>query len=146
MSCIVAGLCSLGGMFSSLFRCSILLMFPSMIGSQGRTFLMVYVLHGLYQGKNPNIYRNIKQSTDLRNVDSHEPSFIFDPSPILFPSGPIANIQRNVQDVASSMGCNIDLQITHSKVMWRMLTEPYVQVVQEIVVSPDSNVHFVSYF
>ncbi|XP_016343580.1 DC-STAMP domain-containing protein 1 [Sinocyclocheilus anshuiensis] len=87
-------------MFSSLFRCSILLMFPSMIGSQGRTFLMVYVLHGLYQG-------------------------------------PIANIQRNVQDVASSMGCNIDLQITHSKVMWRMLTEPYVQVVQEIVNDSD---------
>ncbi|XP_016380166.1 DC-STAMP domain-containing protein 1-like [Sinocyclocheilus rhinocerous] len=27
-----------------------------------------------------------------------------------------------------------DLQITHSKVMWRMLTEPYVQAVQEIVV------------
>uniref|UniRef100_A0A8C2FQX6 Uncharacterized protein n=1 Tax=Cyprinus carpio TaxID=7962 RepID=A0A8C2FQX6_CYPCA len=109
VGCVFVSLCSLGGMFSSLFRCSILLMFPSMIGSQGRTFLMVYVLHGLYQG-------------------------------------PIANIQRNVQDVASSMGCNIDLQITHSKVMWRMLTEPYVQVVQEIVVSPDSNVHFVSYF
>ncbi|XP_073703880.1 E3 ubiquitin-protein ligase DCST1 [Garra rufa] len=96
VGCVFVGLCSLGGMFSSLFRCSVLLMFPSMIGSQGRTFLMVYVLHGLHQG-------------------------------------PIANIQRNVQDVASSMGCNIDLQITHSKVMWRMLTEPYVQVVQEIV-------------
>ncbi|XP_051720379.1 E3 ubiquitin-protein ligase DCST1 isoform X1 [Ctenopharyngodon idella] len=96
VGCVFVGLCSLGGMFSSLFRCSVLLMFPSMIGSQGRTFLMVFVLHGLYQG-------------------------------------PIANIQHNVQDVASSMGCNIDLQITHSKVMWRMLTEPYVQVVQEIV-------------
>ncbi|XP_026140640.1 E3 ubiquitin-protein ligase DCST1 [Carassius auratus] len=97
---VFVGLCSLGGMFSSLFRCSILLMFPSIIGSQGRTVLMVYVLHGLYQG-------------------------------------PIANIQRNVQDVASSMGCNIDLQITHSKLMWRMLTEPYVQVVQEIVNDSD---------
>ncbi|RXN30367.1 DC-STAMP domain-containing 1 [Labeo rohita] len=96
VGCVFVALCSLGGMFSSLFRCSVLLMFPSMIGSQGRTFLMIYVLHGLYQG-------------------------------------PIVNIQRNVQDVASSMGCNIDLQITHSKVMWRMLTEPYVQVVQEIV-------------
>ncbi|XP_043117633.1 E3 ubiquitin-protein ligase DCST1 [Puntigrus tetrazona] len=96
VGCLFVGLCGLGGMFSSLFRCSVLLMLPSMIGSQGRTFLMVYVLHGLYQG-------------------------------------PIINIQRNVQDVASSMGCHIDLQITHSKVMWRMLTEPYVQVVQEIV-------------
>ncbi|XP_067304660.1 E3 ubiquitin-protein ligase DCST1 isoform X4 [Pseudorasbora parva] len=96
VGCVFVGLCTLGGIFSSLFRCSVLLMFPSMIGSQGRTFLMVFVLHGLYQG-------------------------------------PIANIQRNVQDVASSMGCHIDLQITHSKVMWRMLTEPYVQVVKEIV-------------
>ncbi|XP_073782188.1 E3 ubiquitin-protein ligase DCST1 isoform X4 [Danio rerio] len=96
VGCVFVGLCTLGGMFSSLFRCSVLLMFPSMIGSHGRTFLMVFVLHGLYQG-------------------------------------PIANIQHNVQDVASSMGCNIDLQITHSKLMWRMLTEPYVEVVQEIV-------------
>lgn len=61
---------------------------------------------------------------------------------MLLPSGPIANIQHNVQDVASSMGCNIDLQITHSKVMWRMLTEPYVQVVQEIVVSPDTECQY----
>lgn len=42
-----------------------------------------------------------------------------------------------MQDVAFSMGCNIDLQITHSKVMWRMVTEPFVEVVQEIVVSSE---------
>ncbi|XP_057196736.1 E3 ubiquitin-protein ligase DCST1 [Triplophysa rosa] len=93
---VFVGLCILGGIFSPQFRCSVLLMFPSMLGSKGRTFLMIFVLHGLYQG-------------------------------------PIANIQRNVQDVAFSMGCNIDLQITHSKVMWRMVTEPFVEVVQEIV-------------
>lgn len=142
--CVCVGLCSLGGMFSSLFRCSVLLMFPSMIGSQGRTFLMVFVLHGLYHGKNLRD-RNIQlcdwqwhYKAQISNVDTHELSLVFDPSPMLIPSGPIANIQHNVQDVASSMGCNIDLQITHSKVMWRMLTEPYVQVVQEIVVSPDT--------
>ncbi|XP_051576255.1 E3 ubiquitin-protein ligase DCST1 [Myxocyprinus asiaticus] len=93
---VFVGVCILGGMFSSLFRCSVLLMFPSMLGSKGRAFLMIFVLHGLYQG-------------------------------------PIANIQQNVQNVALSMGCNIELQIAHSKVMWRMVTEPYVQVVQEIV-------------
>ncbi|TRZ03095.1 hypothetical protein DNTS_029886 [Danionella cerebrum] len=96
VGCVFVGLCTVGGTFSSLFRCSIFLMFPSLIGSQGRTLIMVLVLNELYQG-------------------------------------PIANIQHNVQDVASSMGCNIDLQITHSKLMWRMLTEPYVEVVEEIV-------------
>lgn len=32
------------------------------------------------------------------------------------------------------MGCNLDLQIQHSKVMWRVVIDPFVQVVQEIVV------------
>uniref|UniRef100_A0A3B4DIZ4 DC-STAMP domain containing 1 n=1 Tax=Pygocentrus nattereri TaxID=42514 RepID=A0A3B4DIZ4_PYGNA len=38
-------------------------------------------------------------------------------------------------DVAFSLGCNIDLQISHSKIMWRAVTEPFVQVLQDIVVS-----------
>ncbi|XP_045070700.1 E3 ubiquitin-protein ligase DCST1-like [Coregonus clupeaformis] len=83
----------LGGAFSSYFRCSVLLIFPSMLGSRGRAYLMLFVL-----------YR-----------------------------GPIANIHRNVQDVAFSMGCNIELQIKHSKVMWRVVMEPFMQVVQGIV-------------
>lgn len=48
--------------------------------------------------------------------------------------GPVANIHRNVQDVAFSMGCNIDLQVEHSKVMWKALLDPLVNVVQNIVV------------
>ncbi|XP_017568556.1 E3 ubiquitin-protein ligase DCST1 [Pygocentrus nattereri] len=88
--------CVLGGMFSSFFRCTMLLMFPSMLGSRGQAYLMVFVLHGLYQG-------------------------------------PMSNIQNNVQDVAFSLGCNIDLQISHSKIMWRAVTEPFVQVLQDIV-------------
>ncbi|KAL7874212.1 hypothetical protein SRHO_G00051820 [Serrasalmus rhombeus] len=47
--------------------------------------------------------------------------------------GPMSNIQNNVQDVAFSLGCNIDLQISHSKIMWRAVTEPFVQVLQDIV-------------
>ncbi|XP_070986512.1 E3 ubiquitin-protein ligase DCST1-like [Oncorhynchus clarkii lewisi] len=88
--------CILGGAFSSYFRCSVLLIFPSMLGSRGRAYLMLFVLYGLYRG-------------------------------------PIANIHRNVQDVAFSMGCNIELQIKHSKVMWREVMEPFMQVVQGIV-------------
>lgn len=49
-------------------------------------------------------------------------------------TGPISNIPRNIQNVAYSMGCNMDLQIQHSKVMWRVVMDPFVQVVQEIVV------------
>ncbi|XP_076842891.1 DC-STAMP domain-containing protein 1 isoform X2 [Brachyhypopomus gauderio] len=93
---VFVALCVLGSMFSSYFRCSVLLVFPSMLGSRGRAYIMIFVLHCLYQG-------------------------------------PISNIQRNVQDVAFSMGCNIDQQIGHSKIMWRVVTEPFVQVLQEIV-------------
>ncbi|XP_022529300.2 E3 ubiquitin-protein ligase DCST1 isoform X1 [Astyanax mexicanus] len=94
--------CVLGGMFSSYFRCTVLLMFPNIFGSRGRAFGMFLVLHALFQG-------------------------------------PISNIQHNVQDVAFSMGCNIDLQIKYSKVMWRAVTEPFVQVLEEIV---DDSVKF----
>ncbi|XP_031432391.1 E3 ubiquitin-protein ligase DCST1 [Clupea harengus] len=93
---VFVGVCILGGMFSTRFRCSVLLMFPSILGSHGRAYLMLFVLFGLYQG-------------------------------------PISNIPRNIQNVAYSMGCNMDLQIQHSKVMWRVVMDPFVQVVQEIV-------------
>ncbi|CAB1334232.1 unnamed protein product [Coregonus sp. 'balchen'] len=85
----------LGGAFSSYFRCSVLLIFPSMLGSRGRAYLMLFVLYGLYRG-------------------------------------PIANIHRNVQDVAFSMGCNIELQIKHSKVMWRVVMEPFMQEAKSV--------------
>ncbi|XP_019896845.1 E3 ubiquitin-protein ligase DCST1 [Esox lucius] len=90
--------CILGGAFSSQFRCSVLLMFPSILGSRGRAYLMLFVVYGLY-------------------------------------SGPISNIHRNVQDVSFSMGCNIELQIKHSKVMWKVVMDPFMQVMQNIVVS-----------
>ncbi|XP_063054024.1 E3 ubiquitin-protein ligase DCST1 isoform X2 [Engraulis encrasicolus] len=76
---VFVGVCVLGGMFSSRFRCSVLLMFPSIIGSQGRTYLMLFVIFGLYQ----------------------------------------------------------DLQIKHSKVMWSVTMDPFVEVVQEIVDSTE---------
>ncbi|XP_066538579.1 E3 ubiquitin-protein ligase DCST1 isoform X2 [Hoplias malabaricus] len=93
---VFVAVCVLCGMFSSFFRCAVLLMFPSTLGSRGRAYLMVFILHGLYEG-------------------------------------PISNIQHNVQDVAFSMGCNMDLQIAYSKVMWRAVTEPFVQVLQDIM-------------
>ncbi|KAK2854959.1 hypothetical protein Q7C36_006828 [Tachysurus vachellii] len=93
---VFIALCALSGMLSSYFRCSVLLMFPSILGSRGQAYVMLFIIQCLYQG-------------------------------------PISNIQHNVQDVAFSMGCNIDLQIGHSKIMWRTVTEPFLQVLEEIV-------------
>nr|XP_023656993.1 E3 ubiquitin-protein ligase DCST1 isoform X3 [Paramormyrops kingsleyae] len=93
---VFVGLCIIGAVISSYFRCSVLLMLPCMLSSHGRTYIMLLVLYAVYQG-------------------------------------PVANIHRNVQDVAFSMGCNIDLQVEHSKVMWKALLDPLVNVVQNIV-------------
>ena len=52
MLCVCfSAVCILGGAFSSYFRCSVLLIFPSMLGSRGRAYLMLFVLYGLYRGK-----------------------------------------------------------------------------------------------
>ncbi|KAJ8398484.1 hypothetical protein AAFF_G00427390 [Aldrovandia affinis] len=67
-----------------------------MVGSRGRSYVMLFVMYGLYQG-------------------------------------PISNIYHNVQDVAFSMGCNIELQIQHSKVMWKLVIDPFLQAMQGIV-------------
>lgn len=46
-----AGLCVAGAALSSYFRCSVLLVFPSMLGSRGRTYLTILVLSVLFKGK-----------------------------------------------------------------------------------------------
>uniref|UniRef100_A0A3B3HZR8 DC-STAMP domain containing 1 n=1 Tax=Oryzias latipes TaxID=8090 RepID=A0A3B3HZR8_ORYLA len=53
-----AGLCVAGAALSSCFRCSILLVFPSMLGSRGRSYLMILVLSVLFQGKQTNKQTN----------------------------------------------------------------------------------------
>ncbi|KAI5106157.1 DC-STAMP domain-containing protein 1, partial [Silurus meridionalis] len=93
---VFIALCVLGGMLSSYFRCSVLLMFPSILGSRGQAYVILFIIQCLYQG-------------------------------------PIYNIHHNVQDVVLSMGCNIDLQIGHSKILWRTVSEPFFEVLQEIV-------------
>ncbi|KAM6967801.1 E3 ubiquitin-protein ligase DCST1 [Aplochiton taeniatus] len=53
--------------------------------------------------------------------------------------GPISNIYRNVQTVAVSMSCNMELQVNFSRVMWRSTMEPFMQVFQDIL---DDNKEF----
>ncbi|XP_030215026.1 E3 ubiquitin-protein ligase DCST1 [Gadus morhua] len=94
--CFFIALCVVGGVFSSSFRASVLMMFPSMLGSRGRSYLLVYTLSALY-------------------------------------SGPLWNIQRNVQSVALSLGCNLDLQMNHSRLLWRTTVEPLIALSQQVM-------------
>ncbi|KAK0146067.1 E3 ubiquitin-protein ligase DCST1 [Merluccius polli] len=89
-------LCVLGAVFSSSFRASSLLIFPSMLGSRGRNYLLVFTLSALF-------------------------------------SGPLSNIQRNVQSVALSLGCNLDLQMNHSRLLWRSTVEPLISISQQVM-------------
>ncbi|XP_040899645.1 E3 ubiquitin-protein ligase DCST1 [Toxotes jaculatrix] len=94
--CVFVGVCIMGGALSSSFRCSVLLMFPSMLGSRGRAYLMLLLLSVLYRG-------------------------------------PVANIQRNVEAAALSLSCNLDLQVHHSKLVWRDAVRPFVLITQQLV-------------
>ncbi|XP_049902864.1 E3 ubiquitin-protein ligase DCST1 [Epinephelus moara] len=87
--------CTVGGALSSSARCSVLLMFPSMLGSRGRAYLMLFILTVLYRG-------------------------------------PVCNIQRNVETAALSLSCNLDLQVHHSKLLWRDAIRPFVLITQEL--------------
>ncbi|XP_071370281.1 E3 ubiquitin-protein ligase DCST1 [Centroberyx affinis] len=93
--CVFVAVCMLGGAFSSSFRCSVLLTFPSMLGSRGRNYMMLFILSELYRG-------------------------------------PVWNIQQNVQTAALSLGCSLDLQLQHSRLMWRETVQPFILIAQEI--------------
>ncbi|XP_060889904.1 E3 ubiquitin-protein ligase DCST1 [Labrus mixtus] len=90
-----AGVCAVGGALSSSCRCSILLMFPSMLGSRGRGYLMLLILSVLCRG-------------------------------------PLSNIQRNVETAALSLSCNLDLQVHHSRLLWRDAIRPFILITQEL--------------
>ncbi|KAM9353586.1 E3 ubiquitin-protein ligase DCST1 [Symphorus nematophorus] len=52
--------CVVGGALSSSCRCSVLLVFPSMLGSRGRSYLMLLILTVLCRGPVSNIQRNVE--------------------------------------------------------------------------------------
>ncbi|XP_069392842.1 E3 ubiquitin-protein ligase DCST1 isoform X2 [Paralichthys olivaceus] len=93
---VFVGVCFICGMLSSSFRCSVLLMFPSMLGSRGRTYMMVFILSVLY-------------------------------------TGPVSNVVHNVHSAALSLSCNLDLQVHHSKLLWRHAIRPFTVITQQLV-------------
>ncbi|XP_054916954.1 E3 ubiquitin-protein ligase DCST1-like isoform X1 [Poeciliopsis prolifica] len=90
------GVCIIGGILSSSFRCTILLTLPSILGSRGRSYLMVMIVMILYKG-------------------------------------PISNMERNAEAAALSLSCNLDLQVQHSRVLWRLATKPFLMVAKQLM-------------
>ncbi|XP_033991309.1 E3 ubiquitin-protein ligase DCST1 [Trematomus bernacchii] len=93
---VFIGVCAACCSCSSSCRCSLLLMFPSMLGTRGRAYLMLLLLTVLCRG-------------------------------------PLSNIQSNVEAAALSLSCNLDLQIHHSKVLWRETLAPYIIISQQLM-------------
>ncbi|KAK5879485.1 hypothetical protein CesoFtcFv8_022596 [Champsocephalus esox] len=94
---VFIGVCAACCSCSSSCRCSLLLMFPSMLGTRGRAYVMLLLLTVLCRG-------------------------------------PLSNIQSNVEAAALSLSCNLDLQIHHSKVLWRETLSPYILISQQLMV------------
>ncbi|XP_077950396.1 DC-STAMP domain-containing protein 1 isoform X4 [Gasterosteus aculeatus] len=57
---VFIAVCAVGGALTSSCRCSAFLMFPSMLGSRGRAYLMLVVLSVLYGGPVANVQRNVE--------------------------------------------------------------------------------------
>lgn len=57
------------------------------------------------------------------------------------PSGPISNIQRNAEAAALSLSCNLDLQVNHSRMLWRHAIKPLVLITQQLMVSAAQTLH-----
>ncbi|XP_037836231.1 E3 ubiquitin-protein ligase DCST1 [Kryptolebias marmoratus] len=97
---LFVGVCAVGGALSSFLRCAVLLMFPSILGSRGRSYLLILIVSILYKG-------------------------------------PISNIQRNAEAAALSLSCNLDLQVDHSRMLWRHAIRPFILITQELMDDKD---------
>ncbi|XP_013883924.1 DC-STAMP domain-containing protein 1 [Austrofundulus limnaeus] len=51
--------------------------------------------------------------------------------------GPISNIQRNAEEAALSLSCNLDLQVNHSRMLWRHAIKPFILITQELMDNKD---------
>lgn len=49
-------------------------------------------------------------------------------------TGPVANIQRNVEAATLSLGCNLDQQVRHFQLLWRHAIRPVVFITQALMV------------
>ncbi|XP_075048162.1 E3 ubiquitin-protein ligase DCST1-like isoform X2 [Mixophyes fleayi] len=50
-------------------------------------------------------------------------------------AGPVANLELSVEEVVRSVACMKDLQINHTKMIWKLMTKPVKQIVEDLVKS-----------
>ncbi|KAM8870302.1 E3 ubiquitin-protein ligase DCST1 [Spinachia spinachia] len=62
LAAVFIAVCVVGGALTSSCRCSAFLMFPSLLGSRGRAYLMLVVLSLLYGGPVANVQRNVERA------------------------------------------------------------------------------------
>ncbi|XP_053575640.1 E3 ubiquitin-protein ligase DCST1 [Bombina bombina] len=48
-------------------------------------------------------------------------------------AGPITNLEKNVEEVIRSIGCSVELQINHTKLMWKILINPIKKIAEDLV-------------
>ncbi|XP_019466821.1 E3 ubiquitin-protein ligase DCST1-like, partial [Meleagris gallopavo] len=48
-------------------------------------------------------------------------------------NGPVANLWHNLEEVIRSAGCVMELQVNHSRHLWRVTTVPLRAVMEDIV-------------
>ncbi|XP_033836474.1 E3 ubiquitin-protein ligase DCST1 [Periophthalmus magnuspinnatus] len=48
-------------------------------------------------------------------------------------SGPVHNMQVNLEACALSLTCNLDLQVNNSRVLWRQAVVPFISISQELM-------------
>ncbi|KAG7459284.1 hypothetical protein JOB18_025820, partial [Solea senegalensis] len=46
--------------------------------------------------------------------------------------GPVSNMERNVRAAALSLSCNLDLQVHHSRLLWRDAVSQYTHILKEL--------------
>ncbi|XP_069481547.1 E3 ubiquitin-protein ligase DCST1-like [Ambystoma mexicanum] len=89
-------ICVLGWALSPIFRCVCFLILPQVLGKEGRTYLLIYVVSTIY-------------------------------------AGPIWNIENNLDHVVESIGCTVEQQINHTKMMWKVMIAPMKSIVENLV-------------
>ncbi|XP_067878645.1 E3 ubiquitin-protein ligase DCST1 isoform X1 [Heterodontus francisci] len=46
--------------------------------------------------------------------------------------GPVLNIQKNIEVVGESVGCTVELQINHTKKLWKLMIEPLRKIIENM--------------
>ncbi|MEE6522981.1 hypothetical protein FKM82_021677, partial [Ascaphus truei] len=48
-------------------------------------------------------------------------------------TGPVMNLQHNLDQIVKSIGCTVELQINHTQLIWKIMTNPLKKIVEDLV-------------